>query len=148
MYDSLPEAAQFTELLLTPPTVVDPITPEPLRAQASDVQFEHVTFAHAGGPPLFTGLDLTVPAGTIAFAELTARQGLVHVIGTTGLTSEDDKLIAEAGKRAVIVKSGNMSLGVNRLAALVKRVAKTLDQDFDIEIIEMHHGRKIDVSFT
>jgi len=51
-------------LLLTPPAVVDPITPEPLRAQASEVRFERVTFAHAGGPPLFTGLDLAVPSGT------------------------------------------------------------------------------------
>ncbi len=54
------------------------------------------------------------------------------------------KLIAEAARRAVIVKSGNMSLGVNLLAALVKRVAKTLDDDFDIEILEMHHNKKID----
>src|ERR1700716_3904823 len=89
-------------------------------------------------------LDFTVPAATIAFAELTARHGLVHIIGTTGLSAEDDKLIAQAGKRAVIVKSGNMSLGVNLLAALVKRVAKTLDQDFDVEILEMHHNKKID----
>jgi ATP-binding cassette subfamily B protein len=64
MESSLTEAAQFTELLLTPPTVVDPVTPEPLRPMASDVRFERVTFAHAGGLPLFTGLDLTVPSGT------------------------------------------------------------------------------------
>jgi ATP-binding cassette, subfamily B, bacterial len=61
---SLTEAAQFTELLLTPPTVVDPIAPEPLRPKAGDVRFERVTFAHAGGPPLFTDLDLAVPSGT------------------------------------------------------------------------------------
>jgi ATP-binding cassette, subfamily B, bacterial len=61
---SLTEAAQFTELLLTPPTVVDPIAPEPLRPKASDVRFERVTFAHAGSLPLFTGLDLAVPSGT------------------------------------------------------------------------------------
>ena len=61
---SLTEAAQFTELLLTRPTVLDPIAPEPLRPRASDVRFERVTFAHAGGLPLFTGLDLTVPSGT------------------------------------------------------------------------------------
>ncbi len=64
MESSLTEAAQFTELLQTPPTVVDPVPPEPLRAQASDVRFESVTFTHAGGLPLFTGLDLTVPSGT------------------------------------------------------------------------------------
>ena len=61
---SLTEAAQFTELLLTPPAVVDPVVPEPLRTEASDVRFERVTFAHAGGLPLFTGLDLAVPSGT------------------------------------------------------------------------------------
>src|SRR5690242_3344257 len=64
MESSLTEAAQFTELLLTRPTVVDPIAPESLRAQANDVRFERVTFAHAGGLPLFTGFDLTVPGGT------------------------------------------------------------------------------------
>src|SRR6266513_618172 len=95
--------------------------------------------AHADGL-----LDFTVPAATIAFAEHAARKGCVHVIGTTGLTGENEALIAEAAKRAVIVKSGNMSMGVNLLAALVKRVAKTLDEDFDIEILEMHHNKKID----
>jgi 4-hydroxy-tetrahydrodipicolinate reductase len=89
-------------------------------------------------------IDFTVPAATRAFAELTARQGLVHIIGTTGLTAEDDALIATAARRAVVVKSGNMSLGVNLLAALVRRVAKTLDEDFDIEILEMHHNKKVD----
>ena len=61
---SLTEAAQFTELLLTPPTVTDPVAPEPLRPTASDVRFERVTFTHAGGLPLFAGLDLAVPNGT------------------------------------------------------------------------------------
>jgi 4-hydroxy-tetrahydrodipicolinate reductase len=89
-------------------------------------------------------LDFTIPAATISFAELLARKGLVHIIGTTGLSGENERLIAEAGKRAVIVQSGNMSMGVNLLAALVKRVAKTLDDDFDIEILEMHHNKKID----
>ena len=89
-------------------------------------------------------LDFTVPAATLAFAEHTARKGCVHVIGTTGLTGENEKLIEQASKRAVIVKSGNMSMGVNLLAALVKQVAKTLDEDFDIEILEMHHNKKID----
>jgi len=89
-------------------------------------------------------LDFTVPAATVAFAGLAANRGLVHVIGTTGLKPEDDALIAAAAKRSVTVKSGNMSLGVNLLAALVKRAAQALDQDFDIEILEMHHNRKVD----
>jgi 4-hydroxy-tetrahydrodipicolinate reductase len=89
-------------------------------------------------------LDFTVPAATISFAEIAARKGCVHVIGTTGLSGENEQLIAEAAKRAVIVKSGNMSMGVNLLAALVKRVARTLDEEFDIEIVEMHHNKKVD----
>jgi 4-hydroxy-tetrahydrodipicolinate reductase len=89
-------------------------------------------------------LDFTVPAATIAFVEIASRQGRVHIIGTTGLSGENERLIAQAAKRAIIVKSGNMSLGVNLLAALVKRVAGTLDETFDIEILEMHHNKKVD----
>src|ERR1700688_2534185 len=73
-----------------------------------------------------------------------ASKGLLHVIGTTGLSAADEAAIAASAKRAIVVKSGNMSLGVNLLAALVRRVAKTLDADFDIEIVEMHHNRKVD----
>src|SRR5947208_190516 len=79
-------------------------------------------------------LDFTVPAATVILAAHAARRGLVHVIGTTGLSAEHETVIAAAGSSARIVKSGNMSLGVNLLAALVKRVARTLDADFDIEI--------------
>jgi ATP-binding cassette subfamily B protein len=60
---SLTEAAQFTELLLSPPTVLDVADPEPLRPAAADVRFERVSFAHRAGTPLFTDLDLVVPAG-------------------------------------------------------------------------------------
>ena len=68
----------------------------------------------------------------------------MHIIGTTGLSAADEAKIKDAAKTAVIVKSGNMSLGVNLLAALTKRVAKTLDNSFDIEILEMHHNQKVD----
>ena len=89
-------------------------------------------------------VDFTVPAATVACAMLAAERGAVHIIGTTGFSADDEKKIAEASRRAVIVKSGNMSLGVNLLAALVKQVAQKLDDDFDIEIVEMHHNRKVD----
>jgi 4-hydroxy-tetrahydrodipicolinate reductase len=89
-------------------------------------------------------IDFTVPAATVAFAEQAAARGLVHVIGTTGLSAADEAAIAQAAGRAKVVKSGNMSLGVNLLAALVKRAAKALPAGFDIEILEIHHNRKID----
>ena len=88
-------------------------------------------------------IDFTIPAATAALVKESAAHGLVHVIGTTGLTPADEKLIA-AAVRARIVKSGNMSLGVNLLAALVKQVARTLGDEFDVEILEMHHNKKID----
>ncbi|MFC5069525.1 4-hydroxy-tetrahydrodipicolinate reductase [Flaviflagellibacter deserti] len=88
-------------------------------------------------------LDFTSPAATTAFASLAAQARIVHVIGTTGLVETDlDKLDA-AARHAVLVRSGNMSLGVNLLAALVKRAAAALP-DFDIEILEMHHRHKVD----
>jgi len=89
-------------------------------------------------------IDFTAPSATVEHAELAAKVGIVHIIGTTGFSADDEAKIAEAAKRAVIVKSGNMSLGVNLLAALVKRVARTLDEDFDIEVVEMHHNKKVD----
>lgn len=89
-------------------------------------------------------LDFTAPAATLAYAELSAQARVVHVIGTTGITAEDDRLLKAAARHARIVKSGNMSLGVNVLAGLVRRAAATLGTDYDIEILEMHHRHKVD----
>ena len=89
-------------------------------------------------------LDFTVPAATVAFAGLAAQARIVHVIGTTGLGSDDLERIAAAAWHAPIVRSGNMSLGVNLLAGLVERVARALGEDTDIEILEMHHRMKVD----
>ena len=89
-------------------------------------------------------IDFTIPAATVALVGLAAKARCVHVIGTTGLGAIDEAQIRDAANETVIVKSGNMSLGVNLLAALTKRVAAALDQDFDIEILEMHHNQKID----
>lgn len=89
-------------------------------------------------------LDFTVPGATIANVAIAAERGLVHVIGTTGLSASDEAVIRSVTSRATVVKSGNMSLGINLLAALVKRVAQSLDDSFDIEVLEMHHKAKID----
>jgi len=102
----------------------------------------------ADAPPLLAKadglIDFTAPVATVAFAAVAASSRKVHIIGTTGLSAADEAKIKDAAKNAVIVKSGNMSLGVNLLAALTKRVAKTLDKSFDIEILEMHHNQKVD----
>ena len=90
-------------------------------------------------------IDFTAPAASVALAGKAAQRGLVHVIGTTGCSIGDDAAIAEAGQAgARIVKSGNMSLGVNLLANLVRQAARALGAGFDIEILEMHHRHKVD----
>jgi len=89
-------------------------------------------------------VDFSTPAASVGFAAAAAERKIVHVIGTTGLSSADEQKIEAAARHTVIVKSGNMSLGVNLLAALVKRAAKTLSEDYDIEILEMHHNQKVD----
>lgn len=89
-------------------------------------------------------LDFTSPAATVAFAKLAAAGHKIHVIGTTGFDSAEEAAIKDAAKAATIIKAGNMSLGVNLLAALTKRVAAALGEDFDIEIVEMHHRLKVD----
>jgi len=89
-------------------------------------------------------IDFTAPAATVAFAGLAAQARAVHVIGTTGLTDDDLKAINAASRHAVIVRAGNMSLGVNLLTKLTQKVAEALDEDFDIEIIEAHHHHKVD----
>ncbi|HEY1362265.1 MAG TPA: 4-hydroxy-tetrahydrodipicolinate reductase [Xanthobacteraceae bacterium] len=89
-------------------------------------------------------LDFTIPAATLGFAELAAKARLVHVIGTTGLDAEAEKLIGHSARRTVIVKSGNFSMGVALMEALTRRMAKTLGEEFDVEILEMHHNKKVD----
>ena len=89
-------------------------------------------------------LDFTTPSATVDFAGLAAQARIAHVVGTTGLSEADLLHLAAASRHAPIVRSGNMSLGVNLLAALVRRTAKTLGVDWDIEILEAHHRMKVD----
>ncbi len=88
-------------------------------------------------------LDFTAPANSVALAREAAKRGLVHIIGTTGCSEADDAAIREAASGARIVKAGNFSLGVNVLMGLVKQAAAALP-GFDIEILEMHHNKKVD----
>ncbi len=90
-------------------------------------------------------IDFTTPQVSVDLARKIAAAGKIHIIGTTGCSAEDDIAIAQAAEDgARIVKSGNMSLGVNLLAALVKKAAAALDTQFDIEVLEMHHRHKVD----
>jgi len=89
-------------------------------------------------------IDFSAPAASLACADYAARHGLIHIIGTTGFSPEEEGHLRRCAEKTAIVQSGNMSLGVNLLAALVQQAAKALKHDFDIEILEMHHRDKID----
>jgi 4-hydroxy-tetrahydrodipicolinate reductase len=106
-----------------------PVTVDPLQA-----------FVHAEGV-----LDFTSPSATVNFAGLAAQARIVHVIGTTGCSPTDNDKIKAAARHARIIKSGNMSLGVNLLGVLAEQAARALPAaGWDIEVLEMHHKHKVD----
>ncbi|VDC23710.1 4-hydroxy-tetrahydrodipicolinate reductase [Pseudogemmobacter humi] len=109
----------------------------PLGALVTDDPVE--AFARAQGV-----IDFTAPAATVEFAGLAAQARAVHVIGTTGLEEADLEKIGAAARHAVIVRAGNMSLGVNLLTRLTRKIAEALDEDWDIEVVEAHHRMKVD----
>lgn len=89
-------------------------------------------------------IDFTTPESTVAFAELAAQARAVHVIGTTGLGPDHLAKIKAAARHAPVIRAGNMSLGVNLLVSLARKVAAALDEDWDIEVVEAHHRHKVD----
>ncbi len=89
-------------------------------------------------------IDFTAPAATVEFAALAAQARAVHVIGTTGLEAEHLAKVDAAARHAVVVRAGNMSLGVNLLVRLTQKIAAALDEDWDVEIVEAHHRMKVD----
>lgn len=106
-----------------------PVTSDPLEA-----------LLHAEGV-----IDFTTPTLSVEIAGLAAQARIVHVIGTTGCSEADEEKFAAAARHARVVKSGNMSLGVNLLGVLVKQAAKALPAPgWDIEVLEMHHKHKVD----
>jgi len=88
-------------------------------------------------------IDFTTPKSSVELAALAAQARIVHVIGTTGFSADDETKIRAAARHAAIIKSGNMSMGVNLLASLVKQAARALP-GFDLQIFEMHHRKKVD----
>ncbi len=89
-------------------------------------------------------IDFSAPQAAVELAGRAADAGVAVVVGATGFDESQDKAFEEAAKKTAIVKSGNMSLGVNLLAALVEKAASALPDSYDIEIIEAHHRHKVD----
>lgn len=89
-------------------------------------------------------IDFTVPAATVANLGHARRHGTAMVIGTTGMTAEDDAKVDEAAREITVMQAGNMSLGVNLLVQVTAQVAAALGIDWDVEVTEMHHRWKVD----
>jgi 4-hydroxy-tetrahydrodipicolinate reductase len=117
--------------------IINPLTGEPTGFVVSDDA--RALFAAADAV-----LDFTTPMATVHHAHLAAEAGKAHVIGTTGLAPEHHEALDHAARKTVILQAANMSLGVNLLQQLSRQVAALLDEDFDIEILEMHHRHKVD----
>lgn len=95
-------------------------------------------------PGLEAVIEFSAPSATVEHAALAARHGVAYITGTTGLSAAQEMALEEVAKHIPLVYAPNMSVGVNLLLALVERVAGMLGPDYDIEILEMHHGRKVD----
>lgn len=104
--------------------------------------FEDIALKKKAGPAVL--IDFTMPLATIYHAGLCAENGIAHAIGTTGFTPDEDAQINAQSQKCAIVKARNMSTGVTLLSVLVERAAKSLGEDFDIEITEAHHRHKVD----
>lgn len=89
-------------------------------------------------------IDFSFHTAVPAAIKKAAAKGIAYVIGTTGLTAEEQAVVNEAAKKIPVIQSGNYSLGVNLLLGLVKKAAEILGPEYDIEITEMHHKHKKD----
>jgi len=89
-------------------------------------------------------IDFTRPEASLKYLGFCEKNNLGYVLGTTGFSDNEKKLIAHAAKKIPICFAPNMSIGVNVLISLVEKATQSLHDDFDIEIMESHHKHKVD----
>ena len=89
-------------------------------------------------------IDFSSPSHSVALSSVVAELGKIHVIGTTGFSDEEESVLQKSASSCVIVKSANMSVGVNVMRVLTQQAASILDTHFDVEILDVHHRRKVD----
>lgn len=89
-------------------------------------------------------IDFSSPAFSLECAKKAAQYKKIFVCGTTGFSESEKQQLSEYAKECVIIWSSNMSVGVNVLFGLAEKVAAILRDDYDVEIVEMHHRNKID----
>jgi len=109
----------------------------------------HIGVAMTGDPALVFAaadvvIDFTAPAATASHAILAGVHKTALIIGTTGIGPNEQVSIDSAAHQTVIVQAPNMAVGVVLLSAAIEQVARALDSDWDIEIVEMHHRHKVD----
>lgn len=89
-------------------------------------------------------VDFTTPDASVTHAGLAVESGTALVLGTTGLSVEQQAAVEAAARQVAVVQAANMSLGINLLTILVEQASRSLGPDFDIEVLEMHHRHKVD----
>jgi ATP-binding cassette subfamily B protein len=134
MESVLTEAAQFTELLLVPPKVVDPPDPQPLRPADAGVRFERVRFAYADGPPLFEDLDLDIPSGT--------------KIGLVGQSGGGKSTLTRLLLRLMDVDGGRILIGGQDIARLRQADLRSLIAYVPQEPAMFHRSVRDNIAFA
>ena len=89
-------------------------------------------------------IDFTRPDATMRHVDIALASGTAMVIGTTGLTAAEEEILKKAANQIPIVYCANTSVGVTLLGQIVEQIARQLDAEWDIEIVETHHNQKID----
>ncbi|MEU8398777.1 ABC transporter ATP-binding protein [Nonomuraea sp. NPDC048892] len=131
---TLTEAAQFTELLLEPPTVVDPADPQPLRPADAGIRFERVRFAYGDGPPLFDGLDLDIPSGT--------------KIGLVGQSGGGKSTLTRLLLRLMDIDGGRILIGGQDIARLRQADLRSLISYVPQEPAMFHRSIRDNIGFA
>ncbi|MGB2158923.1 MAG: 4-hydroxy-tetrahydrodipicolinate reductase, partial [Candidatus Puniceispirillaceae bacterium] len=89
-------------------------------------------------------VDFTSPAASVAHANMASRHGCAMVVGTTGLSADEEEVLKKAATQIPIVYCANTSVGVTLLGQIVEQIARQLDPEWDIEVVETHHNQKVD----
>ena len=89
-------------------------------------------------------VSFAIPEASVAHAQLAKGKGIALVIGTTGFSEDQLKIIESCAEKIPCVLSPNMSIGVNVAFRLIEEAAQLLGSDYDVEILETHHNQKMD----
>ena len=134
-------AARHAEFQIAAALVADS---DPRLGQPAMAGDSQLVLAADTNDPFDVLVDFSTPAGAVQWCQRCFQAGAAFVSGTTGLSDDQQFLLHVAAEKIPVLQASNFSVGINLLSRLVGPIARELGGDFDIEIIETHHNRKVD----